>query len=87
LSFFITSSSYSSYLLSLVVSPLFSVKLVEHPLRGFSDPIPEEFPKKSNEIIKSSLSTYKKEMETAARLILDYELMFRDTIYQHVIKT
>jgi hypothetical protein len=32
-------------------------------------------------------STYRKEMETTARLILDYELMFWDTIFQYLIKT
>jgi thiaminase len=56
-------------------------------LDRFAAPIPEEFLKKSNEVIESSLSTYRKEMETAARLILDYELMFWDTIYQHLVKT
>ena len=55
-------------------------------LDRFSGPIPEEFLKKSNEVIESSLSTYRKEMETAARLILDYELMFWDSIYQYLIK-
>ncbi|MEP6576840.1 MAG: hypothetical protein ABJB85_10465 [Nitrososphaerota archaeon] len=55
-------------------------------LDRFATPIPEEFLKKSNEVIEASISTYRKEMETAARLILDYELMFWDSIYQYSIK-
>jgi thiaminase len=55
-------------------------------LDRFSGPIPEEFLKKSNEVIESSLFNYRKEMETATRLILDYELMFWDSIYQYLIK-
>jgi len=56
-------------------------------LDSFAAPIPEEFLKKSNEVIESNLPDHKKEMETAARLILDYELMFWDTLYQYLIKT
>ncbi len=56
-------------------------------LDRFATPLPEEFLKKSNEVIESSLPTYRNEMETAARLILDYELMFWDTIYQYLVKT
>lgn len=52
-------------------------------LDGFASPLPEQFLKKSNEVIELNLLAYRKEMETAARLILDYELMFWDTIYQH----
>jgi thiaminase len=52
-------------------------------LEGFASPLPEEFLKGSNKVIKSSLPTYRKEMETAARFILDYELMFWDTIYSY----
>ena len=55
-------------------------------LEGFASPLPEEFLKRSNEVIKSSLPTYRKEMETAARFILDYELMFWDTIYQYTLR-
>jgi thiaminase len=48
-------------------------------------PLPEEFINKSNSLISSSLSLKEKEIHTAARLILDYELSFWDTIYQHSI--
>jgi thiaminase len=56
-------------------------------LDRFAAPLPQEFLKKSIEVIESNLPDHKKEMETAARLILDYELMFWDTIYQYLIKT
>lgn len=56
-------------------------------LDGFSAPLPEQFLKKSNEVIESNLPCYKQEMETAARFILNYELMFWDTIYEYAIKT
>ncbi len=56
-------------------------------LDGFAAPLPGEFLKKSNGVIELSLSTHKKEMETAARFILDYELMFWDTIYKHSFRT
>jgi thiaminase len=52
-------------------------------LDAFASPLPEEFLKLSNEIIESSLLDYRNEMERAARLILDYELMFWDTMYQY----
>jgi thiaminase len=52
-------------------------------LDGFASPLPEEFLIRSNEVIESSILAYRKEMETAARLILDYELMFWDTLYQY----
>lgn len=55
-------------------------------LDRFATPLPEEFLKKSNDIIESSLYNHEKEMETATRLILDYELMFWDSIYQYLIK-
>lgn len=55
-------------------------------LDRFATPLSEEFLKKSNEVIEASISSYRKEMETAARLILDYELMFWDSIYQYLIK-
>jgi thiaminase len=49
-------------------------------------PLPEEFINKSNGLITSSLLLLKeKEIYTAARLILDYELSFWDTIYEHSI--
>ena len=56
-------------------------------LDRFAAPLPEEFLKKSNEVIQSNVSTYRKEMETTARLILDYELMFWDTLFHYLIKT
>lgn len=56
-------------------------------LDRFAAPLPEEFLKKSNEVIESNLLNHKREMETAARFILDYELIFWDTIYQSLIKT
>ncbi len=56
-------------------------------LDKFAAPLPEEFLKKSNGVIESNLPDLKKEMETAARLILNYELMFWDTVYQYLIKT
>jgi thiaminase len=52
-------------------------------LDAFASPLPEEFLKLSNEIINSSLFAYRKEMETAARFVIDYELMFWNTIYQY----
>lgn len=55
-------------------------------LDRFATPLPQEFLKKSNDVIESNLHNYRKEMETAARLILDYELMFWDTMYQYLIK-
>ncbi len=38
-----------------------------HFLDRSAAPLPEEFHKKSNEVIESNLSTYRKEMKTAAR--------------------
>jgi thiaminase len=55
-------------------------------LDRFATPLSEEFLKKSNEVIEARTSTCRKEMVTAARLILDYELMFWDSIYQYSIK-
>jgi thiaminase len=52
-------------------------------LDAFASPLSEEFLKRSNEVIESKLLAYRKEMETAGRLILDYELMFWDTMYQY----
>lgn len=56
-------------------------------LDRFAKPPPEEFLKKSSDIIESNIHNYGKEMETAARLILDYELMFWDTLYQYIVNT
>jgi thiaminase len=54
-------------------------------LDNFATPLPEEFINKSNSLIISSLAIKEKEIHTAARLVLDYELSFWDTIYQHSI--
>jgi thiaminase len=51
----------------------------------FATPLPEEFINKSNGLIISSLPIKEKEVHTAARLILDYELFFWDTIYKYSI--
>jgi thiaminase len=54
-------------------------------LDKFATPLPEEFINKSNGLIISSLPIKEKEVHTAARLILDYELFFWDTIYKYSI--
>ncbi|MDF2770467.1 MAG: transcriptional regulator [Nitrososphaeraceae archaeon] len=54
-------------------------------LDKFATPLPEEFINKSNGLIISSLPIKEKEVHTAARLILDYELSFWDTIYKYSI--
>jgi thiaminase len=51
----------------------------------FAAPLSQDYLKKSNEIIKSNIHTNDKELHTAARLILDYELLFWDTTYQYSI--
>jgi thiaminase len=45
----------------------------------------EEFVNESSKLIDSALPQYEKNMYTTARLILDYELSFWDTIYKHSI--
>ena len=45
----------------------------------------EEFVNESGKLIDSALPKYGKTMYTAARLILDYELSFWDTIYKYSI--
>jgi thiaminase len=56
-------------------------------LDGFASPPPsEEFLKKVSIVIEPYLHNRKKEMETAARLIIDFELMFWDSIYQGSMK-
>jgi thiaminase len=47
----------------------------------------EEFVNESSKLIDSALPQYEKNMYTAAKLILDYELSFWDTIYKHSIIT
>jgi thiaminase len=54
-------------------------------LDKFVTPLSEEFINKSNGLIISSLPLKEKEIYTAARLILDYELSFWNTIYKHSI--
>src|SRR5918995_3700514 len=51
-------------------------------LDKFATPLPEEFINKSNDLIISSLPIKEKEINKAARLILDYELSFWNTIYK-----
>lgn len=52
-------------------------------LDKFASPLQEEFVNESCKLIDSALPKYEKEMHTAARLILDYELSFWDTIYKY----
>ena len=54
-------------------------------LDKFATPLAEEFVNKSNGLIISCLPLKEKEIHRAARLILDYELSFWDTIYKHSI--
>lgn len=52
-------------------------------LDKFATPLPEEFVNKSKELIDIAILEHEKSLRTAARLILDYELSFWDTIYRH----
>ena len=55
---------------------------------SFASPLPKEFINKSEELIMSFITllpSYNKNIQTATRLILDYELFFWDTIYKHSI--
>ena len=54
-------------------------------LDKFVCPLPEEFVNKSKELIEIAFLEHEKSLHTAARLILDYELCFWDTIYKHSI--
>src|ERR687887_761377 len=54
-------------------------------LDKFASPLQEEFINESSKLIDFALPKYEKEMYTAARLILDYELSFWDTIYKYSI--
>jgi len=54
-------------------------------LDKFAAPLSEDFVSKSNELVKSALPTYENEMRRAARLILEYELSFWDTIYKYSV--
>ena len=51
-------------------------------LDKFACPLPEKFVNKSKELIGIAILGHK---YTAARLVLDYELCFWDTIYKHSI--
>ena len=54
-------------------------------LDKFACPLPEKFVNKSKELIGVAILDGEKSLYTAARLILDYELCFWDTIYKHSI--
>ena len=55
-------------------------------LDQFATPLPEKFIEKSNNlIIRFNLAQKERVIQRAARLILDYELLFWDTIYNHSI--
>lgn len=54
-------------------------------LDKFACPLPEEFINKSKELIGIAILEHEKSLRTAARLILDYELCFWDTIFKHSI--
>jgi len=53
-------------------------------LDQFAIPLSEEFIEKSNTLkIRFNLAQREKVIQRAARLILDYELLFWDTIYKY----
>ena len=54
-------------------------------LDNFASALPKEFTDKSNELILSYITSLynEKAIRTATRLILDYELLFWDTLYKH----
>jgi thiaminase len=54
-------------------------------LDKFACLLPEEFVNKSKELIGIAILEHEKSLHTAARLIVDYELCFWDTIYKHSI--
>jgi thiaminase len=54
-------------------------------LDKFACPLPEQFVNKSKELIEIAILEHEKSLHRAARLILDYELSFWDTIYKHSI--
>jgi hypothetical protein len=55
-------------------------------LYQFATPLPEEFIEKSNNLImRFNLAQKERTIQRAARLILDYELLFWDTIYDYSI--
>ncbi|PWU80481.1 MAG: hypothetical protein DLM72_11970 [Candidatus Nitrosopolaris wilkensis] len=54
-------------------------------LDKFACPLPEKFVNKSKELIDIAILEHETSLHTAARLILDYELCFWDTIYKYSI--
>jgi hypothetical protein len=54
-------------------------------LDKFASSLEEEFVNESSKLIDSAFPQYEKNMYTAARLIIDYELYFWDTIYKYSI--
>jgi hypothetical protein len=56
-------------------------------LDQFATPLPEKFVEKSNNlIIRFNLAQKERVIQRAARLILDYELLFWDTIYNYSLQ-
>lgn len=55
-------------------------------LDKFAAPLSEDFVSKSNDLVKSALPIYEKKMSRAARLTLEYELSFWDTIYNYSLQ-
>ena len=49
----------------------------------FATPLPKEFIEKSNDLISSNLPCKEREIQRATRLILDYELLYWNTIYEY----
>jgi thiaminase len=54
-------------------------------LDKFASSLEEEFVSESSKLIDSAFAQYEKNMYRAARLIIDYELSFWDTIYKYSI--
>jgi thiaminase len=52
-------------------------------LDQFATPLPKEFIEKSNDLISSNLPGKEREIQRATRLILDYELLYWNTIYEY----
>jgi hypothetical protein len=54
-------------------------------LDKFACPLPEKLVNKGKELIGIAILEHEKSLRAAARLILDFELCFWDTIYKHSI--
>jgi len=52
-------------------------------LDQFATPLPKEFIEKSNNLINSNLPEKEREIQRATRLLLDYELLYWNTIYEY----